>query len=230
VTRPLPWLFALCIAASSSVGCSIFGAGLPKEPPADYHCPQGVVVADILGSALMLVPTLVGAVTIYKNDSDAAAVAVYTTPPAAILAVTYIGSALYGISQSRRCERMKEQAAEEWQANEARQRARDREPARAAVTGDKPLRCAITAPDAGACFFDEADCAAEAKTAGVSCETKTTGWCFDVTDVVGSKQTACAVSRVDCEARRLVFTSDRTSTVTTCGPYALIVRLDTDGN
>lgn len=210
--RPL----GLCAALGLSSGCSLMGARVPREPPPPAHCPEGVIIADLIGAAVTLVPAAAGVSALVENDSQAAVLAVYVTPPMAILAATYIASTIYGVRAQRRCHRMQEETPEGSPADHPR----EREPVRDNVVGDKPLHCAITEQDVGACFLDHAECAAAAETAVVSCEIRTRGWCFDATQLgLGDQQTTCAASLVDCETRRRVFTNDRTLLVTTCGTY-----------
>jgi len=214
-------LLGAYVALGLSSGCSFIGGRVPHQPPPPTQCPEGVIVADIIGSIATLLPVVVGVKAIVENDSQAAVFAVYVTPPMALLAATYVGSTIYGHRARGRCLRMQEAATA---ASDAA-RPRAREPERDKVVGTEPLHCALPEQDVGSCFLDEAACAAEAARAGASCEIRTTGWCFDVVEtVVPGKQTTCAPSFIACEARRAMFTSDRTLIVTKCGTYAVEAR------
>lgn len=92
---------------------------------------------------------------------------------------------------------------------------------RKTVEGDKTLLCAISAPDVGQCFLDEAACSAEAAKVGVAqCEKRPAGSCFNATRTLeGTKATVCAVSIKDCEARRAQYAADPDYSTTACGIY-----------
>jgi hypothetical protein len=197
-------------------GCSFIGARVPHEPPPPPTCPSAVIALDALGAALSLLPVAVGTVALIQNDSQAAVVAAAVVPPMALVAGIYIASTIYGGFARARCERMQEEA----QATQS-ERPRARQAPRAKVTSDKPLHCALSDPDVGECFVDEARCAAAAKAAGLTCEVRTSGWCFDVTRSGGPPQTTCAPSVTDCLARRIMFAGDEDSLVTTCGAYVV---------
>lgn len=92
---------------------------------------------------------------------------------------------------------------------------------RKTVIGERPLLCAVTAPEVGACFLSEDACKAELEKSGApSCEEKSAGSCFNATRTLdGTKLTVCAVSIKDCEARRQHYAGDPDYTVTGCGIY-----------
>lgn len=87
--------------------------------------------------------------------------------------------------------------------------------ARQEAFGETPLFCAITSPDVGLCFFDEAGCAAEMEKRGASsCELKKAGACFEVTKTLDrTTEFICAVSIKDCERRRSIAAADPDYTV-----------------
>ncbi len=94
--------------------------------------------------------------------------------------------------------------------------------ARQETYGQTPLFCAITAPDVGLCFYDEARCAAEKQKLGIaSCELKNAGSCFEATKTLDHTiEIICAVSIKDCEMRRTTTAADPDYTVTAaCGIY-----------
>lgn len=83
------------------------------------------------------------------------------------------------------------------------------------VIGDKPLYCAVTAPDVGRCFLSEAACQGE-----TPCEMRKAGSCFNATKILdGTKTTTCAVSIKDCETRREEIAANPDYKVTPCGIY-----------
>jgi hypothetical protein len=49
----------LALAVVAVTACSFVGASVPDHPPAPEHCPEGVVVLDIAGTGLFLVPATV---------------------------------------------------------------------------------------------------------------------------------------------------------------------------
>ena len=139
--------------------------------------------------------------------------------PMAIAGSVYLGSTIYAFRARSRCERLKDEEAENF-VDERRVGATQK--VRAPQVGDAPMHCALTEPDVGACFADEAACKAEAEQGGGACEPRIATWCFEVQDITLNRpHTTCAASQLDCDARRIPFTSDRTMTITTCGTYAV---------
>jgi hypothetical protein len=207
----VPGARRVCGLALAS-GCSFIGARVPDHPPAPTHCPSGVIVADVVGAGLTLVPGLAGGAALAFGDTDPGGpLLLVVVPPLLLLGGVYVASAIYGNRASNRCSRMQEQAQQQYEA-EGRQPTR--EPVRNTVMGDRPLHC--TTAELGECFFDEAACARS----GGPCEIKTAGWCFDVANAADNK-TTCTATRTACEVLRGELTSDRTLTVSTCGAYAV---------
>lgn len=91
---------------------------------------------------------------------------------------------------------------------------------RKVIIGSKPLYCAVTAPDVGACYQAEANCTESLAEGAAPCEAKPAGACFNATKVLdGSKSTTCAVSIKDCETRRTELAANPDYKVTACGIY-----------
>lgn len=209
----------LVLVAASVMGCSFIGASVPDRPPAPEHCPNGVMIADGVGTVLFLLPPTIGLADCLtggcKNDPGWLPLFIFGLP-SAIIGTIYLGSTIYGVHEGRKCERLKQAELEEVTNTRPASAA---PPPRAPVVGDTPMYCAITEPDVGACFADEAACAQEAARGG-ACEPRQTTWCFDVTSIVGGKyETTCAASQIDCDARRIIHTRDASLNVTTCGTY-----------
>ncbi|HUS27891.1 MAG TPA: hypothetical protein VMZ53_05265 [Kofleriaceae bacterium] len=201
-------------------GCSFIGARVPKNPTPDHHCPTGVVIADGVGTAFFLIePTacvIDGALGGFEGENDGLA-CVMAGVPLAIVGSVYLLSTIYGSRAHGRCERRKGAYVADVERQEKRG---GDERVRAAVVGDAAMVCAVSEPDVGPCFADDATCAAEVKRAGGACEAKQETWCFDMQSIVGGPiETTCAVSRVDCDARRIGYTRDASLVVTTCGSY-----------
>ena len=201
-------------------GCSFIGARIPAQPEPDYHCPTGVVIADGIGASVFLFPPVMcsidGAINGFSGEYDGVACFVIGVPMA-IIGSIYLASTIYGVRQSRRCERRKEAYVEQ---AESQQKRGAETRVRAPAVGDAPMVCAITEPDVGLCFADETTCKTEVERGGGACEPRTVAWCFDVQSIVGgSPESTCAVSRLDCDARRTLYTRDHSLVVTTCGTY-----------
>lgn len=215
---------AALLALVAVSACSFIGARVPDHPPAPEHCPTGVVMLDGLGTALFLVPPLVegvdGLAGNWREDDGDGFILVGI--PMIVLGSVYLASTIYGARAHGRCERMQTAEAEEAADAQHEGPRGPRVRARAPVVGDAPLYCVVSEPDVGACFAAEAACVEEAGHAGGTCEPREAAWCFDVSSVAGGKtEPTCAISQLDCDARRTAFASDASLVVTACGTYTV---------
>jgi hypothetical protein len=211
----------LSVSVSVLVGCSFIGARVPDKPAPTHRCPTGVVIADGVGTALLMFPAAAGGIDAAMGGfegMDGLAFFIFAVP-AAVVGTVYLASTIYGVRAHRRCERRKEAYVEEYEREYAREYNRGPEVRqRAPVVGDAPMFCAITEPDVGQCFADETACGAA--NSGVTCEPRPAAWCFDVGSIVGGPiETTCAVSQIDCAARRIGYTGDASLVVSGCGTY-----------
>ena len=192
------------VVLALTAGCSLIGARVPDKPPPPTSCPHGVVMADMFGAGVTLASaTALFLLTDYDRDPGALSALIFGVP-LTVVGLLYAGSTIYGTRARNRCERMQEGAV--------RKPAPAPSPApRAKVIGDKPMFCALTERDVGLCFTDEAACTTEAERTGITCEQRTSAFCFDA-----GRDTTCAVSPFDCDARRMLVTA-----ATECGPYEM---------